>query len=43
MYTNKDNNLIDELKPLVGKSPHHINSTQDFLKQIENETLSQLL
>ena len=27
------------LKPLVGKSPHHINSTQDFVEQIKNITL----
>ena len=27
------------LKPLVGKSPHHINSIQDFVEQIKNETL----
>ena len=27
------------LKPLVGKSPHHINSTQDFVEQVKNVTL----
>ena len=27
------------LKPLVGKSPHHINSTQDFVEQVKNITL----
>ena len=27
------------LKPLVGKSPHHISSTQDFVEQIKNVTL----
>ena len=26
-------NLPKILKPLVGKSPHHINSTQDFVEQ----------
>ena len=26
-------------KPLVGKSPHHINSTQDFVKQVKHITL----
>ena len=31
--------LSEILKPLVGKSPHHINSTQDFVKQIEKVTL----
>ena len=28
------------LKPLVGKSPHHINSTQDFVKQAKHITLA---
>ena len=28
--------LTKILKPLVGKSPHHINSTQDFVEQIKN-------
>ena len=28
------------LKPLVGKSPHHINSTHDFVEQIKQLTLS---
>ena len=27
--------LTKILKPLVGKSPHHINSTQDFVEQIK--------
>ena len=27
------------LKPLVGKSPHHINSTQDFVEQVRHITL----
>ena len=27
------------LKPLVGKSPHHINSTQDFVEQVRQITL----
>ena len=27
------------LKPLIGKSPHHINSTQDFVKQVKHITL----
>ena len=31
--------LTKILKPLVGKFPHHINSTQDFVEQIKNETL----
>ena len=31
--------LTKILKPLVGKSLHYINSTQDFVEQIENETL----
>ena len=28
------------LKPLVGKSPHHINSTQDFVEQVRPTTLA---
>ena len=28
------------LKPLLGKSPHHINSTHDFVEQIKQVTLS---
>ena len=28
------------LKPLVGKSPHHINSTQDFVEQAKHITLA---
>ena len=32
--------LAKILKPLVGKSPHHINSTHDFLEQIKQLTLS---
>ena len=31
--------LAKILKPLVGKSPHHINSTQDFVKQVKHITL----
>ena len=31
--------LAKILKPLVGKSPHHINSTQDFVKQVRHITL----
>ena len=27
------------LKPLVGKSPHHINSTQGFVEQVKHITL----
>ena len=27
------------LKPLAGKSPHHINSTQDFVEQVRHITL----
>ena len=32
--------LAKILKPLVGKSPHHINSTNNFLEQIKQLTLS---
>ena len=32
--------LAKILKPLVGKSPHHINSTQDFLEQAKHITLA---
>ena len=28
------------LKPLVGKSPHHINSTPDFVEQVKHITLT---
>ena len=28
------------LKPLVGKSPHHINSTQDFVEQVKHINLA---
>ena len=28
------------LKPLVGKSPHHINSTHDFVEQVKHITLA---
>ena len=28
------------LKPLVGKSTHHINSTQDFVEQVKHITLA---
>ena len=31
--------LAKILKPLVGKSPHNINSTQDFVEQVRNITL----
>ena len=31
--------LAKILKPLVGKSPHHINSTQDFMEQVRHITL----
>ena len=31
--------LAKILKPLVGKSPHHINSTQDFVEQAKDITL----
>ena len=31
--------LAKILKPLVGKPPHHINSTQDFVEQVKNVTL----
>ena len=31
--------LMKILKPMVGKSPHHINSTQDFVEQVKNVTL----
>ena len=27
-------------KPLVGKSPHHINSTHDFVEQVKHITLA---
>ena len=30
--------LANILKPLVGKSPHHINSTQDFVEQVKHIT-----
>ena len=32
--------LTKILKPLVGKSPHHINSTQDFVEQTRHITLA---
>ena len=32
--------LVKILKPLVGKSPHHINSTQDFVGQVKHITLA---
>ena len=32
--------LAKILKPLVGKSPHHINSTQDFVEQAKYITLA---
>ena len=31
--------LAKILKPLVGKSPHHINSTQDFVEHVRHITL----
>ena len=31
--------LAKILKPLVGKSPHHINCTQDFVEQVKHITL----
>ena len=31
--------LAKILKPLVGKSPHHINSTQNFVEQVKHITL----
>ena len=31
--------LTKILKHLVGKSPHHINSTQDFVEQVKNVTV----
>ena len=31
--------LAKILKPLVGKSPHHINSTHDFVEQVKDITL----
>ena len=30
------NELAKILKPLVGKFPHHINSTQDFVEQVKH-------
>ena len=32
--------LTKILKPLVGKFPHHINSTHDFVEQVKHITLS---
>ena len=32
--------LAKILKCLVGKSPHHINSTQDFVEQVKHITLA---
>ena len=32
--------LAKILKPLVGKSPHHINSLQDFVEQVKHITLA---
>ena len=32
--------LAKILKPSVGKSPHHINSTQDFVEQVKHITLA---
>ena len=32
--------LAKILKPLVGKSPHHINSTQDFVEQAKHITFA---
>ena len=33
-------NLPKSSNPLVGKSPHHINSTQDFVEQVKCITLA---
>ena len=32
--------LTKILKPLVGKSPHHINSTHDFVEQVKHINLA---
>ena len=32
--------LAKILKPLVGKSPHHINSTHDFVEEVKQLTLA---
>ena len=32
--------LAKILKPLIGKSPHHVNSTQDFVEQAKHITLA---
>ena len=32
--------LTKILKPLVGKSPHHMNSTHDFVEQVKQFTLA---
>ena len=32
--------LAKILKPLVGKSPHHINSTHDFVEQVKAVNIS---
>ena len=32
--------LANILKPLVGKSPHHINSTHDFVEQVKQLRLA---
>ena len=32
--------LAKILKPWLGKSPHHINSTQDFVEQVKHITLA---
>ena len=32
--------LAKILKPLVGKSPHHFNNTQDFVEQVKHLTLA---
>ena len=32
--------LAKILKPMVGKSPHHINSTQDYVEQVKHITLA---
>ena len=32
--------LAKILKPLVGKSPHHTNSSQDFVGQVKHITLA---
>ena len=33
--------LVKTLKPLVGKSQHHVQSTKDFVKKVSKVTLQQ--